>query len=662
VPTTYDLGQDYGVIDGDASHAPHWIIAVVRLSDPLTYSRATASSVTSDLSAGARTRGNTLIITEDCASLNISRSKSSHVKSLSALVLPGHANYLKEVLPGDWLLAWIVGDSTTAKSLRDRISTGQACNGFKDGLKFVGRVDSVRKQFSRPKPNSGAKSVSYAIQAFGFKELDTSIFYDQNLADNTQESQNISLWLARIGLDVQQIFAISSVDGSQKDNVHLLISSFLEVLIGRGVSSNINNKDIPSAIQQFTGGGPASANSIVPEDQSPPPQEAAFAYLVPQAVGDLLGKKSRSKTSGILAYADILTLLFGVQQYTQGGASNPGAAFVPKIDATNKLSTQQHRFTGQPLMGCFLPLMPDFDNRPLWSILQSYLNPVLNEMYTAIRPQDEDGSLVPTLVLRQIPFTTEPMRSKLDGKSSGGNDAITQVKPPYTAYLDLPRWEMPGGLVHNGDIGRSDAARINFVHIYGHNNDVSTSIPITAQLAQNAPIRDDVDIQRSGLHAYMTTIPCREVNQVATTPRVWAELAADWLIGAQYTLSGSLSCVGIHAPVAEGDNLEFDGVVYHIESINDSCQQMPNGARSWSTHLTLTNGIDPQSGTDSNGDTDQVAPMYPGFGLKGAPLGQYEPIVSADGAAGGALITDTAIDTKNDAGIVTTTDPNTGVA
>lgn len=638
---TYNLALDYSdnIDADDLSSSAHWVLAIVRLDVPLSYSRQQAGSVNLDVSVGAKTRGQTLIIAEDCVQLSVSRAKASHTKSLQATLKPGAANYLVEVLPGDWVLAWIVHDKDRADDLRFRIARGEACNGARDGFRFLGRVDSMRKSGSRL-PNGG-RTVSYALTATAFKELDTQIFYDQNLADGTLEAQNVGRWLAKVGVDIQAIFAITASDG-QQDNVHLLIPTFVELLVGRGVSERINPTGGGKELQAFTGGGPASTGTSPQTESETEAKEAPFAYLVPKEVGQLLGRTSRdaSKAGGILAYADLLTLLFGVQKY-EGGQPNTVSAFVPTVAQDDQLTTARHRYTGTPLLGSFLPMMPDLDNRPLWSVLQQYLNPVVNEMYTALRVQ-EDGSVAPTLVLRQIPFTTTPMAKKLDGDNAqvgltAGASDLHRVA--YTAYMSLPRWVIPSTLVTAFNVGRSDAQRVNFVHVYGQNADLATTQTITAQLVQNKPIRDDLDIQRSGLHAYMSTVACREVNTVGTTPSVWMELAADWLIGGQYVLNGTIACRGVSLPVAEGDNVEFDGVVYHVEGITDTCSVGPSGARSWTTTFTVSNGY---NAADSDSDTDPQFPIYPGFNGGnqggGAPapnaLEDLDPGLSVDGQDG----------------------------
>lgn len=612
---TYNLIKEYSSLKVDEtasfvdlSTTPCWVIAVVRLDKPLTYSRKQKGSVPLDPSVAAKARGKTLVITTDCRAMQVQGSKESHTKQLSASLAPGSYNYLSEILPGDWVLAWMVHGQDRLDDLVSRIQAGKACNRFDDGLKFVGRAESVRKRMRRDP--GGKRSTSYNLTAFMFKELDTQIFYDQNLSDGTLESQNIGQWLARVGTDIREVFAVDAEEGVQNDNVHLLIPTFLEILVGRGVSKAITD-DVPAQLSSFTGGGPA-ADTV---------KEAPFAYLVPKEVGALLGKSSRdaSKGGGVLAYADILEVLFGVQNYSNSQVNQAGV-FVPDIQTEDKLTTATHRYTGTPMLGCFLPQMPTFDNRPLWELLKQYLNPVVNEMYTCLRVSSGDqanGAVVPSVVLRQIPFTTPVLAEKLDGDKDGIS---------YTGFMDLPRWVIHGALVEDADVGRSDSTRCNFVHVYGQDAD-SANLTVTEQLAQNSPIRDDVDIQRSGLHAYMGTVACRIGDQVGKTPSQWMELIADHVIGSQWTLNGTLMCKGIQSPICEGDNLEFDGVVYHIESVAHAvASDATTGKRSWTTTISVVNGLD---ANNSDTDVDVNHPMYPGFDPD--DLTFYDPGFSAEG-------------------------------
>jgi hypothetical protein len=268
--------------------------------------------------------------------------------------------------------------------------------------------------------------------------------------------------------------------------------------------------------------------------------------------------------------------------------------------------------------------MPNFTNQPLWSVLQQFLNPTINEMYTCLRINPQ-GIVVPTMVVRQIPFTTEAFDATI--QSTIIPFAASTSTPLVTKFLALPRWRLHSAMVDHIDIGRSNATRTNFVHILGQDATSYEQNTFSNQLVNNKPIRDDLDIQRSGLRPYMTTVAAVNKDNVGNTPSIWMALVADRMIGSQYTLNGTISSVGIRAPIAEGDNLEFDGVVYHIESVTHHASIGGNGERSFTTTLTLTNGIrsdgvtdtGPQgppgtsSGGSGGGSGTPQFPIYPGF-------------------------------------------------
>jgi hypothetical protein len=615
----YNLLKDF-VEDGGDPHyistSPHWALCVVRLGTPLSYDRKKGKSVTNDFSQGVKLRGSNLIIASDCTQLSISGSKEQHTKSLSAELKQTDHNYLVEILPGDWVLAWIVNDETKFIDLLDRIKKADPsdpCNRWDDGLKFVGRVDSVRKRMHLDR-NSGTKTSSTTLTAVGFRELDSQFFYDQQLGE--AEDHNLGSWLAKVGLDLQRLFSVDIKNG-QKNNSRALINALLDLLVGKGVNSK--SLDQADESRKKKGGNEHASLHRGAGAGSVADGEAPFAYVVPRIVGALLGKTNASKPGGIMSFADIMETLTGVQTFGASGASaEPQAIFTPKLDAA---SQPERMYTGDELLGTFLPLMPDFVNKPLWSVLQQFLNPVVNEMYTTLRVNDK-GFVVPMLVVRQIPFTTEAFANN-DASSLASNESgpllqgqvRSQIKT--TPFLSVPRWLLSSTMVNDIDIGRSDATRINFVHVYGQDSNAAEQVPFSSQLSLNPPARDDLDIQRSGLRSYMTTVACALKDTVGATPSTWIALTADRLIGSQYTLNGTIQSVGIQSPIAEGDNLEWDGTVFHIEGYNHQCHIEPGGNRSFTTMLTLTNGMRANGAVDvtnsSSGNSGNDMPIYPGL-------------------------------------------------
>lgn len=626
--STYSVIQDFDLKsdDGYISMDVYWIIAIYRLGQPLSFSRQTMSSTTKDLTQGALLRAQKpLIVTDDCLQISVSNAKTSQTKTMNAFLKQTDVNYLVEILPGDWAIAWIVNNREKRDDLLVRIDKGDAfdpCNLWDDGLKFVGRVDDIFKEMAVD-PATGTKLSNYSIKCAGFEELSTQVFYDYAFASPDQLAGDIGQWCARFGVQATKIFGEVTSNGVEQDNVNRIIPQMLNMVVGEGPDDELKHVVVQSEAVPTTSGGIVSAQPQL--DNSAP-----YAYMIPCSVGYVLGKTGTNpdKAPGIMSYADILELLMGVQSYSQ--KSGP-AMFTPDLDDNSPEASASRHITKFPLMGTFLPMMPDFANRPLWSIFQQYLNQTINEIYTCLRANPE-GNVVPTIVLRQIPFTTDafvlptepsPQPQQIFGAfvpPSPTPDGNKMGAFNVTKFLDLPRWEIPQTMIKHVSIGRSNATRTNFVHVYGQSAYLGEqNVPIQAQMIENPPVRDDLDIMRSGMRPYMTTVECWVSDQHNKIPGRWMRMIADWAMGSQYTLSGSIEVYGIQAPICEGDNVVFDGCVYHIMSVSHAASINPGtGMKTWSTTLTVTNGLRDLPNNTTVGSTDSdvsigLQPIYPGF-------------------------------------------------
>lgn len=611
---SYNVGQDYGIgLNATEVHTdgPYWVVAVCRLGLPLSFSRKTMTSVTRDLTEGFRpidSAKRLLTITDDILSINVSSSKKSVTSSMSLLLAHSATNYLIEVLPGDHVFGWIVSNDSDYRSLLARLESGEPCNKFSDGLKFVGRIFSVRKAV-KVQAGIGTKTVNYTVQCTGFSELETSMYYDHGVASHDALAKDIVNWFTRLGISYAELFQTSTENGVEQGNVNKLIPVFIDLILGRG----------PSKLGKIT----VEVEDGKTVDAMPSVNEAPFAYLIPVQVGQLLGRKHGSKADNVMSYADILELLIGTQEYgfqhdfthdeTQDTSTDTFVesdkdnhhVFIPAL----KVNVPGRRVTNKPMLGTFLPNMPEFTNMPLWQVLKRYLNPTINEMYSTLRVNPE-GNVMPTIVVRQIPFTTEAYTP--DAKVSTRSSNVSDTNASYTKFLSLPRWKIPAAMVNQVDVGRSDATNFNFVHIYGQSSLLTDgNNPIQNQIAENPPIIDSLSVCRSGLKPYSTTVETWVDQQVGKAPGTWMRLVADFVMGSHLTLNGTLTCLGIQSPIAVGDCISFDGVVYMIESVSHTAG-MFGGNKSWTTSLSLTNGMR-ESGTSDSIDVDDPQPIYPGL-------------------------------------------------
>lgn len=562
---------------------PDWLVAVFGLGRPVSWSRRQLRSM-GEVVEGAFTRAEKpLILDKTVFRLRTEGRKASHVKMLQ-LGLRGD-DYLNPdlILPGDWVMAWCFNNGQDKARVKAALLDGKPANGFMDGLKFLGRVHGVRRNGSVD-PSTGTKRSAYGVTAIGFSELDTQFYYDLALASAAAVSGDAVKWMAQVGLDFNDLLRGGLERAADlKDNAGILLAAMVDIVLGRGIRSDVND-----AARSATAA--AGADDLTQHDLVPAPQagkEAPAAYLVPRGVGLALGKtvSQASKDDRVFGYADIMDTVIGCQSY------EPGSGFQPVLDAS--ASRGPRKFCRDPLKGTFLPVNLSFVNHPVWSILTSYLNPQVNEIYTAMRC-DESGSVVPTLVARQLPFSTDVAKAGPDF--------------PLTRLLSRPRWVIAPQMVRQEDVGRSDATRCNLVHVYGAALSFAKNKSETVQMSRNPPLFDQLDIQRSGIRARMGSVTCAlsDVDN-ADAQRAWLSMIADTAFGSHLTFNGTLNTAGIQSPVAEGDVVEHDGVAYEVESVTHECS-VNDGKKKFETVLGLSSGMP----VDQSGATDDI-PVYPGF-------------------------------------------------
>jgi hypothetical protein len=596
--TRYDLLSDFSKpTPGYISMSPSWCVAVFGESVPVTFSRNVYDSLDSGsggIMAGVQLRpGHPLILTDEVVQMQISNTKRNHIKQMS-LSLKSGINFLNAsvMAPGDYIMAWCWNNEEASAPIIDRIKGLKPANYWSDGLKFVGKVHNVRKSI-RVNPD-GIKDVDYSVTCLGFEELETQFFYDLNLASSSFQT-NIQKFMASVGLEWTKVFGeAAAVAGRIQDNSGLIIEAIIDVIIGKGIGSIVQDTiDVP--VPEFNGARPR----VAPQAN----KEAPYAYLVPKAVASVLGRET--KESKVASYAEILDSLIGVQKYGNPDGnlptafspsnSNYGREFTPGNISDDHDNYSRVRIrTKEPIKGSFVPVEPSFVNKPLIQILHQYINPAINEIYCALKV-NSTGSVVPTIVARQIPFSTN----------------VIEQDPlfPLTRFMELPRWVVDPTMVSSLDIGRSNATRINMVHVYGSAPTSGVNDSTTHQMVRYPPIYDTADISRSGIKAMMRTVDCNIIDSKRTDAKSWMRAIADWTMGSHLTLNGTIEMTGVQSPIVEGDNLEFEGVVYHIEGVNHTCSIDDSGNKTFKTSVSLSNGM-PIAPDDQVGDD---FPTYPGL-------------------------------------------------
>lgn len=551
----------------DISVSPYWIVAVFPLKYPASYKRSSAASFDSDVTKGIQVN-KPIILFDSVQAVNVNQTKSNHIGTLNATLYPTQ-EFLSLIHPGDYVFCWMVHSETTWSDLISKIANKSPANKFGDGLKFYGRVNSIREQ-TQQQPD-GSRIGRFVLNANSFSELDATFFYEQHLS-TLQEG--ISTQLSQLNLDLDKV--VDTSEGARGIVPNKMIVSLIDVFLGVGIKKNLSSGETNPALKSTFG------------------TEGDYAHILPEDVGLILNKSLKSGRA--LKTADTLEVIHGIQHYSNGSTSQD-----PKdSDAVSKsfapdgtLQSDSRRSTGEDLLGRNSPIPPTLINQSLWSICQNYLNGACNEMYTTLRV-NPDGDVVPTVVVRQMPFST-------DAATASG----------ITYFNELPRWKIPSVIVHNSDIGRSDALRFNFLHLYGTTDTVSAR-NITQQMVDNPPKYDEMDIARSGLRPFMQTVPCWvDETRELQGPGRWMEIIGDFIFGQHMALTGTLTTVGIQSPICVGDNLEWDNVLYHIESISHSCAINSDGRKSFVTTLGLTHGMGIDTFQSSDTDESLYARVTP---------------------------------------------------
>jgi hypothetical protein len=583
---TYEIKPSGGDIH---ESNPYWFAGFVRFRNRDTFTRDRMTNSPEDSSrdgAGAIDEMPTLIAIDDVTAWSVESGKTSHTSHCSMTLTNGRRNYVAELAPGDWACFWAFDNRSDFERVLRAVRSKSRANGWNDGLKFVGRVNSVQRQ--RNRSMDGKMTVSYSVSCTGFGEFDSFIYYNPII--KAKYGDNALRWMMDFGGAANNLILGTS--------------------LSRGL---ITSQDvIPKLIKICLGIGPFSDNNSMPTNQveisddykgtTPGTLQGSpnRGYLVPATIGRwLLGAESLDTIKDVgLTYVDLLRAYVGIQRFSGTGifpakptTEEPWRGFLPDIKKTD----QNTYLMRDDLSGEYRILTLHFDNKSVWSLLQSYVNEPVDEMYTCMRV-DHTGHVMPSVVARQIPFSTNWMAAN--------------SKWTVTPFPELPRWKISTDMLVDEKAGRSDAMRFNYLHFIGQDMTGSnTEKNGILNYVRNPPVVDSTDINRSGLRSYIKQLNANvnegQYNNDTSPGAKWQQIMADILMGGHLKYSGTITSKGIQAPIAEGDNLEFENTLYHIERVQHGGGITLLGHREWTTTMSLSNGIS----TDvENSDAEIVYP------------------------------------------------------
>lgn len=512
---------------------PYWIAVIEPFSYRETFNRdfSNPGSLTIANNDPVKT-DDVIVIDSDCVAWQCSTNKSDPTTGLQMTLKHSTINYALKVAPEDWIMFWAFDNFADYQMVKSKIAKFERVTHFKTAPKFIGRVSSVfvNKQIDT---SSGKRDVTYTLQANGFTELTAKIYYNPQLHQTQTPIFNSQ---KNFGNEVDRIFFESIIP------ISVALRKMISILLGMGPGKDFTRP----------GGLIASPNE---------------AYLIPKSMSRFI----TGSVYGQLFYSDILNPVLGVQKYDRTANLRPTA------DLTNPylgFSSDVEEFRS-----VLVTPNINFNNNPFWSILMSISGFPVNELYTCLRV-DEDGHVKPTVVCRQLPFSSKKFASKFSNS---------------TQFLSLPRWIISDKLITRVSTGRSNSSRFNYIQVIGsHPEGEDEALKQANAYNIFRPIFDSADIKRAGLNTKIQNVgmyytPVNSKSQAEG--RFWNNLMADVLFGSHLKYSGSITTSGIQAPICEGDNCVIDGILYHIEGLDHLGSIDASGRKTFTTNLTLSNGI-----------------------------------------------------------------------
>jgi hypothetical protein len=507
-----------------------------------------------------------MLVVNDCISLSVSSSKSNHIHTASMILLAGDINYSTAVAPGDFVMVNMLDNDEhlfgrggtpnepTGDSLYSRATNKKPINKAHDGFKGLFKIQTVTRNL-QVNPQTGHKSYLFQITAHSFTEFNQIVYFNPNLRDSGEDAGN--LVALNFGASEEWGEALSRKQNGVGDIFKTLIGFFL----GEGFNSNYSGQKTDIVVRNY--------------NQN---------FLIPPTICALMNIKSGQSPKA----ADLFNYYVGIQKYS---TSNNDAA---GLNPSGYIRKGQNLNTGQ-LSGAVLLQGEPFGQVTAWSVLTQYSNSLINEMYTTYKLTPEN-EVMPCLVFRQKPFTSAAF-------ATNGGAGI-----PATEFLSLPRWKISVDLIESISLGRTDTARVNFVHIVGKTRHVDIKNEVIQQESKGKHQWDTEDIKRNGLRPIITAcdfdFPLDGETKVDNSTK-WNLLYADWLFNGHLKENGTITCVGIEDPICVGDNLQLENTVYHIESVSHNMGIDADGRKHFKTSLTLSFGVDDRK------NITNYNPIYP---------------------------------------------------
>jgi len=638
---------------------PSWCVAFVRFKTPGAMFRGEED---------AFAERSLLVVENDCVDVQTNAPKGSFQKSATITMKLGEIDYQNAVAPGDWVFVWMASTQDSIDNILDdlmgpngagprslRQSTTNPNVGFnswQSGLKFCGRVMGTPSNDSIMQ--NGTRTLTQVISCQSFIELASSVYYTFVAANiqvealaGDQEAAGTNFYTNQIkALGKQSTVATQpSIPGKSISNglevaltnLSKAFDNFYRRIDGKTPSNQSSPEAIIGLLFIITMGIDLKNNQA---DQAVkhanPNAQGVFsdAIGIPKTASTILGRKTKNKLW------QCYSVYMGLQKYASTG-KKPWVDFSPIFTPETQVKDTVFYKTPTSCKG-FIPfkIPPIWENNTFWNIYSQFLNPVCNEMYTALRI-NRDGKIMPSLIVREKPFSTNLFQYLLkvapvfqptsgptskeskgvstirDNQSTDGDSKDTKkltdnyvkqnpvdaLSTERTMFANLPRWIIHESVIKSVNVSSNEANRINFVQVWGRSAGIEMlgfngtsgltqeSLKINQLNAHNY-VCDEKDVQRHGLRADITECNFDVISDgTGTITPILARLRADWSFNGHLKLAGTIVLEGVQEPICEGDNCQVRGVLFHIEAVSHSGSLAGNGSKVFTTTLTVSNGM-----------------------------------------------------------------------
>jgi hypothetical protein len=569
------------------------------------------------------------IIVNDAVSVSVSNTKSSFGKTAQITLKSTEDFYPSIVSNGDWCFIWMTDNETDRQRIENllgQIESGGTANNelirYDSGLKFAGRIISCSSSDSTQA--TGQRTITQSVSAQSFLEFASTVYYTGTIVklEPVIPVNGVGVLTAeanaqRIQDAVVQTQIAQSLEGYTKK-----LADAFKVMLEKDPSYHSPDRIICMYYLLSMGIGE-------PQEMLPGvPTTFNSGISIPSKVAKIFNKPNASKLW------QLVDIHAGIQKFKPDERAWY-KGFVPNL---RKGLSQNMKDTGVPTKG-YVPFKFElWSNMSLWSIFSKHLNPVVNEMFTSLR-LNKDGNLNLTLTVREKPLSTGLFNSiaanekYYTGKAGAPSTNTKTVKRPddgsvppeqkvqglspskkdpifRTLFGEVPRWVINESIVRSYSASTNENARVNFVMVWGRSGQAEMLNPainldsfMSQQFANGNYYLNPGDIARNGLRSsimeshYDTYFSDRSAPSYA---KLWARQNADWAFNSHLKLNATLTLNGVQDPIVEGDNLEYRGILYHIESVTHNASISAAGPKTWTTTLSLSNGMLASSFDDLN--------------------------------------------------------------